>query len=134
MGAFGAFHLMRRNPHSFGTLGTVIGLLDYPNASYVREDNFPVSDVFPQQENKWVQWQAARHVECLRGAKILQVAGNQAFDNKMNRHFREALKVASIPSHWHLIEGGHDWPVVKAGLLWLLDSIPKFQQAEKHFE
>jgi S-formylglutathione hydrolase FrmB len=121
MGAFGAANYVMRNPGVFKTMGTIIGLLDFPNSSYAKADNFGVSTLFPADESRWEQYQAARFPECFKGMNIIQFVGSSAFDAKMNRSFHAALLKANIPHEYIEVDGGHEWSVVEKGLPHLLE-------------
>ncbi len=121
MGAFGSANYVMRNPGVFKTMGTIIGLLDFPNSSYAKADNFGVSALFPQDESRWEQYQAARFPECFKGMNIIQFVGKTAFDAKMNRSFHAALLKANIPHEYVEVDGGHEWSVVEKGLPRLLE-------------
>ncbi len=120
MGAFGAANYVMRYPGVFQTLGTIIGLLDFPNSAYAAADNFAVSSKFPCDEQRWAQYQAVRHPESFRGLNLMQYVGKTAFDLKMNRTFHQALLNAGIRHEYIEVDGGHEWSVVAQGLPRLL--------------
>lgn len=121
MGAFGSANYVMRNPGVFKTMGTIIGLLDFPNSSYAKTDNFGVSALFPADKSRWEQYQAARFPECFKAMNIIQIVGSSAFDAKMNQAFHAALLKAKIPHEYIEVDGGHEWSVVEKGLPRLLE-------------
>ena len=121
MGAFGAANYVMRHPGAFKTLGTIIGLLDFPSDSYPPDENYPVSPLFPQDRNRWENYQAALHPECFAGMNIIQAVGKSAFDAGMNAAFHQALNDAGIAHRYLEFDGGHEWSVVAEAMPHLVD-------------
>lgn len=110
-----------RHPGVCKTLGTIIGLLDFPNDSYPPDENYAVSPLFPQDRNRWDNYQAARHPECFAGMNIIQTIGKSAFDAGMNAAFHQALNHAGIAHRYLEFNGGRKWSVVADAMPHLVD-------------
>ena len=121
MGGYGAMRFAERFPDQVGAVATTIALLDFPNPSLPKEQNFPVSALFGEAPGSWPALSCMTDVEPLRGKALLIVAARGAFDARMNRNFHARLDSAGIAHTFEEVDGGHDFPTVRATLPMLFD-------------
>jgi S-formylglutathione hydrolase FrmB len=121
MGGYGSMRFAEAFPGEVSAVATTIALLDFPNPSLPREQNFPVSPLFGKAPNSWPAFNCITDVEPLRGKSLLIVGARGAFDAQMNRNFHARLDSAGIAHTFKEVEGAHDFPTVQATLPMLFD-------------
>jgi S-formylglutathione hydrolase FrmB len=129
MGGFGAVHFAERHPEVVNFVGSIIGLLDYPRADGLPEDQrFPIdTSVFGDDPPGWARENPSLHVRLLHGKDIVVVIGTAAFDRTMNENFVRSAASAGIPVEVQRIQGAHVFTTVASGLSILLP------RAQAHF-
>jgi S-formylglutathione hydrolase FrmB len=116
MGGYGAVRFAQAFPGEVGAVATTLGLLDFPNPGLPAEQNYPVPALFGRDEAARAKASCTADPEPLRGKAILVIAAKGAFDARMNRNFRDRLAAAGVPHEFHEVDGGHDFPTVRATL------------------
>ena len=121
MGGYGSMRFAETFPDEVSAVATTIALLDFPNPSLPKEQNFPVSALFGKAPDLWPALNCITHVEPLRGKSLLIVCARGAFDAQMNRNFHARLESAGIAHTFKEVEGAHLFPTVQATLPLLFD-------------
>ncbi|MCB1276060.1 alpha/beta hydrolase-fold protein [Prosthecobacter sp.] len=119
-GGFGSVWACLRHPQGFGTLATIIAVVNFPSA----ESRFPLTPAtFGTDPARWPEFNPLNRAAELRGLNIQLVIGEQASDAVMNEHLSSALTTANIPHEVKRLPGGHTFPTVQAGLGPVLDFV-----------
>ena len=113
MGGYGSLLMTVDHPGRFAAWAGMIGLVDYPNASYQRASNYPVSEVFGPPDT-WPAANPISRVERLRGKAIWFATADQSFDAAMNRHLDQVLDEQHLAHTFEVIPGKHDFAAVSA--------------------
>jgi len=121
MGGYGSMRFAETFPDEVSAVATTIALLDFPNPSLPKEQNFPVSALFGKAPDLWPALNCITNVEPLRGKSLLIVCARGAFDAQMNRNFHARLESAGIAHTFKEVEGAHLFPTVQATLPLLFD-------------
>ncbi len=119
MGGFGAARYAVDHPGEFAALGTIVGLLDFPNANLPADQNHSVPAHFGPAEG-WPQLTPLAAVEPLSGWAHWQATGDRAFDRTMNERWSARLAELGAAHSFQCYEGGHTYAVVAAALPELL--------------
>lgn len=124
MGGYGAVRFAQTHPGTFGFVGSVIGLLDFPRAENLPEgQNYRVPTArFTGDPAVWAAQNPLHAVETLRGARITLVLATRGFERTMNENFIAALAAKQIAAEVHWLEGGHEFPVVERALPMIIDA------------
>jgi len=127
MGGYGSLRLITDHPERFAFWGGIIGLVDFPNASYPANENHVVPPLFGPPD----QWRAANpihDVDRLRGKTIWFATADRSFDAAMNRELDRVLKKYGIPHTFEVVNGKHVFAVVSELLPRLINSFDRFVQ------
>lgn len=117
MGGFGCVRFAERHPGQFAAVSSMIGLLDFPRNGLPAGQSYKVPvERFGADEVKWKKFNPLYQAEKLRGASLLIITADQAFDRTMNEHFRDRLTALELPHQYVELKGGHTFPVVRAAL------------------
>ncbi|HEY3838244.1 MAG TPA: alpha/beta hydrolase-fold protein [Bryobacteraceae bacterium] len=111
MGGYGSLRLVTRHAERFAGWGGMIGLVDYPNASYPAASNYPVAALFGDPA-AWASANPMKDVEGLRGKQVWFATADQAFDAAMNRELDRVLTEKQIVHRFEVVEGKHDFEAV----------------------
>lgn len=125
MGGYGAMRFAQAFPKEVGAVATTIALLDFPNPSLPKEQNYPVSPLFGGDRTAWAKLNCMSDVEPLRGKPLLIITAGDAFDAQMNRNFHARLDAVGIAHEYREVAGAHDFPTVQATLPILLQFLEK---------
>ncbi|MCZ7599272.1 MAG: esterase family protein [Gammaproteobacteria bacterium] len=90
MGGFGAARYAVDHPHEFGALGTILGLLDFPNADLPADQNHRVPAHFGPAAG-WPAITPLAGIAKLTSLAHWQGTGDQAFDRTMNERWDARL-------------------------------------------
>lgn len=125
MGGYGAMHFAVRHSKQFGTVATVVGLLDFPREETLPEgQNYTVPlDRFGEDRKVWREYNPINEITALQGRSVLLVTADAAFDRIMNENFSAALIDAKVGHHIITLEGAHTFPVVQKSLPLVLDFV-----------
>jgi len=115
MGGFGAARYAADHPDQFSALGTILGLLDFPNADLPLEQNHSVPALFGPAAG-WPQITPLAGVDKLRGWAHWQGTGDAAFDRTMNERWSARLGELGVEHTFRRFEGGHTYAVVAEAL------------------
>ncbi len=119
-GGFGSVWACLRRPESFGTLATIIAVVDFPTEGA----RFPITPgLFGSDPARWPSFNPINRATELKGRNILLVIGEKASDAAMNRRFSSVLTKARIPHEVVKLPGGHTFSTVQAGLGPALDFV-----------
>jgi enterochelin esterase-like enzyme len=119
-GGFGSVWACIHHPESFGTLATVIAVVDFP-AEGVR---FPITEkTFGKDPAEWPKFNPLNRATELKDLNILLVIGDAASDAPMNMRLSEALTKASIKNEVAHLPGAHTFPTVQAGVGLILEFV-----------
>ena len=121
MGGFGAVRFAEDCPEKIAAVGSLIGLLDYPNPALPAAHNYDLAPVMGTEPADWQAINCLAGAERLRGQQIRILGARQAFDFQMNQNFHERLEALGINHGYEILTGAHDWPTVQRGLPLLLD-------------
>jgi dienelactone hydrolase len=127
MGGYGSLRLITDHPDRFAFWGGIIGLVDFPNASYPASENHTVPTLFGPPD-QWPSADPIHDIERLRGKAIWFGTADQSFDAAMNRELDRQLKKSGIPHTFEVINGTHVFAVVSELLPKLIDSFDRFVQ------
>jgi enterochelin esterase-like enzyme len=125
MGGYGSLRLITDHPDHFTFWGGIIGLVDFPNASYPANENHTVPPLFGPPD-QWPSANPIHDIDKLRGKAIWFGTADQSFDAAMNRELARQLKESGIPHTFEVISGKHVFAVVSELLPKLLDSFDRF--------
>ncbi len=121
-GGFGSVWACLRRPESFGTLATIIAVVDFP----VEGARFPLTpESFGADPARWPAFNPINRAAELKGRNILLVIGEKASDAVMNARLSAILSREGIPHEIVKLPGGHTFPSVRAGLGPALDFVRK---------
>lgn len=125
MGGYGAMRFAVRHPGQFGTVATVVGLLDFPREKTLPEgQNYTVPLArFGADLKTWRAFNPINVITALRGKSVLLITADAAFDRTMNENFSAALIEAKVGHHIITLEGAHTFPVVQESLPLVLDFV-----------
>ena len=115
MGGFGAVRFAQDHRERIGGLAIIMALVDFPNPSLPKEQNYGVPQVMAAPQ-RYTEFNCLTQAERLRGLPILQLAPTAAFDFTMNRNFHGRLTDLSIAHDYREIPGGHVWGTVSDAL------------------
>jgi S-formylglutathione hydrolase FrmB len=114
MGGYGAVIFAERHANDFGTVASMIGLLDYPGRGLPKGQDYPiVTERFGEKGELWKLHNPINFAGKLAGKNILILSGEQSFDFTMNLNFSKKLKRLSIKHTFKKIPGGHTFNTVK---------------------
>ncbi|QDT26260.1 Putative esterase [Gimesia panareensis] len=117
MGGFGCVRFAERHPGRFAAVSSIIGLLDFPRNGLPTGQSYKVPvERFGADEVEWNKFNPLNQAGKLRGASLLIITADQAFDRTMNEHFRDRLTALELPHQYVELKGGHTFPVVRAAL------------------
>ncbi|MAX37414.1 alpha/beta hydrolase-fold protein [Gimesia sp.] len=117
MGGFGCVRFAERHPGRFAAVSSIIGLLDFPRTGLPEGQSYKVPlDRFGADEAVWRKFNPLHDTEKLRGASVLIITADNAFDRTMNEHFRDRLVELKLPHEYVELKGGHTFPVVRAAI------------------
>lgn len=117
MGGYGCVWFAERHPGRFAAVSSMIGLLDFPRHGLPTGQSYKVPvERFSADEVEWKKLNPLNQAEKLRGASLLIITADQAFDRTMNEHFRDRLTALELPHQYVELKGGHTFPVVRAAL------------------
>lgn len=117
MGGYGCVRFAERHPGRFAAVSSMIGLLDFPRNGLPAGQSYKVPvERFGVDESAWKEFNPLNQAEKLRGASLLIITADQAFDRTMNEHFRDRLTALELPHQYVELKGGHTFPVVRAAL------------------
>lgn len=131
MGGYGAVRFAQTHPGTFGFVGSVIGLLDFPRPETLPEgQNYQVPRPrFTANPARWRELNPLEHVAALRGSALTLVLATRGFERTMNENFLTALETRGGVARVHWLEGGHEFPLVERALVPLLaDAAEQFFQ------
>jgi enterochelin esterase-like enzyme len=112
-GGFGSVWACLRHPDSFGTLATIIAVVDFP----AEGARFPLTPAtFGTDPARWPEFNPLPRAAELKNLNILLVIGEKASDAAMNDRLSAALNAAHIPHEVVRLPGGHSFPTVQGGL------------------
>jgi len=122
-GGYGAVRYAEVHPERFGTVASIIGLLDFPRPETLPEgQNYTVPrERFGDDPAEWRRLNPIHHTHQLQNTGILIVAADQAFDLTMNVRFAGKLSELGIDFEWRLLQGEHKFEVVATALPIVLD-------------
>jgi len=121
MGGFGAVRFAEDFPEQIVAVGSLIGLLDYPNPALPAEQNYGFPPVVGTDPAHWQAVNCMTNAARLRGRPVGIMTAHGAFDYRMNVNFHERLEALGIAHRYEVMKGAHDWPTVARGLPRLLD-------------
>lgn len=121
MGGYGSVRFAEAHPEELRAVATAIALLDYPNSSLPREQNYRMSSVFGPDPAQWSRLNCMTDAERLRGLDLLFIAPLRAFDYQMHLNFHQRLESLKIPHELREIDGGHTFPAVEEAWPQMLD-------------
>ncbi|QDU49185.1 Putative esterase [Gimesia panareensis] len=117
MGGFGCVRFAERHPGRFAAVSSMIGLLDFPRNGLPAGQSYKVPvERFGDDEVNWKKFNPLNQAEKLRGASLLIITADQAFDRTMNEHFRDRLTALELPHQYVELKGGHTFPVVRVAI------------------
>lgn len=121
-GGFGSVWACIRHPDSFGTLATIIAVVDFP----AEGARFPMTPAtFGTDPARWPEFNPLNQAAKLKGLNILLVIGEKASDAAMNERLGAELDKAQIPHEIVRFPGGHSFPTVQAGIGPVLEFVRK---------
>lgn len=120
MGAFGALRLAQDHRGRIGALATVMALVDFPNPSLPKDQNYGIPSVMADPK-RYGDFNCLAQADRLRGLPFLQIAPTSAFDFTMNRNFHARLVELGVRHDYREIPGQHDWATVLSGLPAMFD-------------
>lgn len=125
MGGYGAMRFAVRHPRQFGTVATVVGLLDFPRKETLPEgQNYTVPwGRFGEDREVWKEYNPINDITALRGKSVLLITADAAFDRTMNQNFSAALIDAKVGHRIITLEGAHTFPVVQESLPLVLEFV-----------
>jgi len=113
MGGYGCVRFAETHPGMFGTVVSIIGLLDYPSAG----SNYPVIvERFGQDASVWRTFNPLLAADRLCNASVLLVAADQGFERSQNERFRQRLNELKIRHEWLMLPGTHHIDVVRQAM------------------
>lgn len=117
MGGYGCVRFAERHPGRFAAVSSMIGLLDFPRNGLPAGQSYKVPvERFGDDEIEWKKFNTQNQAEELRGASLLIITADQAFDRTMNEHFHDRLTALELPHQYVELKGGHTFPVVRAAI------------------
>lgn len=118
MGGYGAVRFAQLFPGRFGTVASMIGLLDFPREETLPSgQNYTVPAArFGDDPFLWRAFNPLHAAAALQGSAILVVTAEDAFDRTMNENFSRELSRAGVPHIFQVLAGGHTLDVVRAAL------------------
>ena len=117
MGGYGCLRHALANPNEFSFVATMVGLLDFPRSGLPKGQTYQVpTKYFGSDESVWQTLNPIKDAEKLRGANILLITANEAFDRTMNENMHNKLQELKIDHDWVVLKGGHTFDVVVAAL------------------
>jgi len=127
MGGYGAVRYATRHPMEFGTLVSVIGVVDFPGEPTLPEgQNYTVPvDRFGEGADLWRKYNPIYEVGELDGKAVMLITAEAAFDRTMNENFSVALDLAGIAHRKLTLAGGHTFAVVQESLQHVLGFVQR---------
>lgn len=114
MGGYGAVRFAQRHPEEFGTVSSIIGLLDFPSQPRSERDGYKVpADRFGMDETVWRDLNPLHGVKALQAKRVQVVAATESWDFGMNQRFEAVLTEQGIPHEFVRLPGGHTFAVVE---------------------
>ncbi|MEX0643106.1 MAG: alpha/beta hydrolase-fold protein [Pirellulales bacterium] len=131
MGGYGSLHIAATHPKEFALVASIIGLIDFPRAGLPEGQSYVVpTATFGSSEADWKKLNPLNSAEKLRGAKVLLIAADQAFDRTMNENCRDRLRQLQIEHEWIMLRGGHQFEVVQKAVPMVIERVQaKFGEA-----
>lgn len=125
MGGYGAVRYATRHAADFGTVVSVIGVIDFPREPTLPEgQNYAVPvDRFGDDPALWRAYNPVDNVRALQGVAIMLITADTAFDRTMNENFSAELNRSGIEHRTLMLEGGHTFAVVQASLRHVLELV-----------
>lgn len=121
-GGFGSMWACLRHPDSFGTLATIIAVVDFP----AEGARFPMTPAtFGTDPARWPEFNPIHQAAKLQGLHILLVIGEKASDAAMNDRLSAELNKAQIPHEIVRFPGGHSFTTVQSGIGPVLEFVGK---------
>lgn len=122
MGGYGAVRFAAAHPGEFGTVCSIIGLLDFPQTGFPEGQRYDVpTKRFGTDPTVWQKFNPLHQSSGLKGSQILLIAADQAFDRTMNENFHESLLRQKIDHDWVQLQGRHTFDVVRASVPIVID-------------
>ena len=115
MGGFGAARYAVDHPDQFAALGTIVGLLDFPNADLPAAQNHSVPAHFGPGVG-WPEITPLAGIGQLTGLKHWQATGHRAFDRTMNERWSARLDELGVEHTFEVLDGGHTYDLVARSL------------------
>ncbi|MEZ6046609.1 MAG: alpha/beta hydrolase-fold protein [Planctomycetaceae bacterium] len=132
MGGYGAMHYLVNHPDQFSSIVTLIGLLDFPRSGLPEGQSYPVPEQrFGSDEEHWKSFNSLYKATELREKSIYLITGDSAFDRTMNENFSRRLNELEIKHQYDVLEGGHTFTVVRAGVQRLVPFLNKHFAAQE---
>jgi S-formylglutathione hydrolase FrmB len=127
MGGYGAVLYAEDHPDRFGSLASIIGVLDFPRPETLPDgQNYTVPrERFGDDPEEWRRQNPIHHAHRLQNTAILIVAADRSFDLAMNERFTAKLSELGIAYEWRLLPGEHKFEVVASALPIVLDFMAK---------
>lgn len=118
MGGYGAVRFAQLTPGRFGTVASMIGLLDFPREETLpRGQNYTVPVArFGDDSALWQAFNPLHAAVAFRGTAVLLVTAEDSFDRTMNENFSRELNRTGVPHMLRVLPGGHTLDVVRAAL------------------
>jgi S-formylglutathione hydrolase FrmB len=117
MGGYGCVRYAEAHPNSFAVVAPILGLLDFPRGGLPQGQSYAVPEgVFGIVQSAWNELNPIHTAAKLRGADVLLITADRAFDRTMNENFRDRLRALDISHEWVVLEGEHTFNVVKEAL------------------
>jgi len=117
MGGYGAVRYSVMNPDQFGTVCSIIGLLDFPKEGFPEGQSYSIpKSRFGTDPATWERLNPLHRSSALKGKRLLIISADQAFDRTMNENFHHSLTSQEIPHEWIMLQGGHTFEVVRAAV------------------
>jgi putative tributyrin esterase len=113
MGGFGAVRFAEDHRERVGALATVMALVDFPNPSLPKDQNYGIPPVMADPKRHG-DFNCLTKADRLSGLPLLQLAPTNAFDFTMNRNFHARLTELGVGHDYREIPGNHDWATVLA--------------------
>ena len=125
MGGYGAVRYAVRHPQDFGTVVSIIGLLDFPRPADLPEgQNYTVPVArFGADPSRWIEFDPLHEAAALRGRAVLIITAADAFDRTMNERFHAALRSLNIPHEYLVLPGAHKFDVVETSVPRVLEFV-----------
>jgi len=119
MGGYGCVRFAQTHPGQFGSVTSIVGLLDYPRSeeAFPPGQRYPVrTEYFGADPTVWETQNPMTSADRLAGASVLLITADAAFDRTMNERFSRKLSQLGIPHELKMLDGAHSISVVHAAV------------------